>query len=173
MDNFTAAFDHIITVEGAGYTNRVGEDKGGPTKFGITQRTYTSYLGRTASIADVKTMTEATARAIYRAWYWDLLSLSRLPKRLAVVVFDQAVNRSPRVAAIRLQSILRVTQDGVLGPQTMLAIASADERDLIWEFCRESLRSYIRITQADPSQLVNLQGWSNRVFRLVEDYVLA
>lgn len=172
MDNFNLAFQHIISVEGSAYSNRA-EDYGGPTKWGITQKTYSTYLGRKASIADVKTMSEETAKKIYRAWYWDDLSLSRLPLRTAMVVFDQAVNRSPRVAAIRLQSILRVTQDGLIGAETMRALSNHLETEIVWEFCRESLRSYIRIAQNDPTQLANLQGWSNRVFRLIEDYVLA
>ena len=53
----------IIRREG-GYVNHPN-DRGGPTKYGVTHKTLSRYLKREASIEDVKHMTEETAYEIY------------------------------------------------------------------------------------------------------------
>ena len=61
--------DYItLTIEregGAAYTNR-GDDRGGPTKYGITQGMLARARGHEVAAADVEALTEAEARTIYR-----------------------------------------------------------------------------------------------------------
>jgi len=66
----TDAIDEIIHTEG-GFVHHKA-DKGGPTNLGITQRTLSYYLGRKASIEDVKNITKETARENLRknVPYW-------------------------------------------------------------------------------------------------------
>ncbi len=167
MNAFETAFQHIIDVEGA-YSNH-SEDT--PTKYGITRQTLGAYLGRQPTIDEVKRLTLVTASMIYRRFYWDELGLDQFPPKLAIAIFDQAVNRSPYNAALTLQTVLGVTQDGRIGPRTLAAVKARDERMLVWKYCRESLGSYVRIVQYAPAKSVFLAGWINRVMGLTEKLV--
>lgn len=169
MSNFEPCFQHIIEVEG-GYSNRA-EDLGGPTKWGITHRTLSSYLGRRVTAADVKAMSTDTAKSIYRYEFWNAMKLDGLSFPLACTLFDIGVNRGPRTAIIELQLVLGANPDGDLGPKTRSLIARHDERTLIWRFLKEVLRDYVKIAQNRPSQLANLGGWTNRVLHLTSLFV--
>jgi lysozyme family protein len=45
-------------------------DRGGPTKFGITQKTLSRALGRQATTEDVRRLTREIAAEIYRRTYY-------------------------------------------------------------------------------------------------------
>ena len=66
MNPIDTILDEIIRREG-GYVNHPA-DRGGPTNFGITAQTLGSWrkLGRPATTAEVRALTEAEARAVYR-----------------------------------------------------------------------------------------------------------
>jgi lysozyme family protein len=54
----------LLAREG-GFVNHPA-DRGGATKFGITQDTLSAWLGRAASVEDVRALTASEAGAIYR-----------------------------------------------------------------------------------------------------------
>ena len=118
----TDAIDDIIRVEG-GYVNDP-VDKGGPTKYGITQKTLSQYLGRQASIDDVKNLTKETAREIYERHYLTGPRINTLPSPIKEQILDIGVNSGPKTAIKMLQRVLNaagfgpVTVDGVIGPMT-------------------------------------------------------
>ena len=98
----------IIAVEGEAYTNDPA-DKGGPTKYGITQKTLSGYLGVVASAEDVRNMTKDMAFKIYRQRYildprFDMLE--RISPAIAAEVIDTGVNMGPKTAAVFLQRSL-------------------------------------------------------------------
>jgi lysozyme family protein len=59
--------DALIRREGGFVDHK--DDKGKATKYGITQATLAEWLGRPASVDDVKALTEHEAREIYREEY--------------------------------------------------------------------------------------------------------
>lgn len=81
----------LVSEGGALYTNHPA-DPGGPTKYGITIHDVRKYLNPAATAADVKALTEAQARAIYKAHYWDAVGAPDLSAGMDYVVFDYAVN---------------------------------------------------------------------------------
>lgn len=89
--NLKAALDFIIRTEG-GYVNDP-RDPGGETKHGITRAFLNSLVDY--RLYAVKDLTEATARAIYKKYFWDALSCDSLPSGLDIAVFDCAVNQGP------------------------------------------------------------------------------
>jgi lysozyme family protein len=117
--NWDKAFKQVIVYEG-GYVNHP-KDPGGPTNLGITQQTLSSYLGRKASIADVKALTKAKVQPIYKKRFWDVLRCDELPGGVDLAVYDFGVNSGTSRAARYLQSVVGVPQDGQIGPQTIAA----------------------------------------------------
>jgi len=116
-------FDRCMAVtlrwEG-GYVDHP-RDPGGATNMGITHQTLADWRGRPVTKADVRALTEAEAKAIYKARYWDAVRGDDLPPGLDLVAFDGAVNSGPRRGAEWLQGALGVTVDGKIGPHTIAA----------------------------------------------------
>ena len=112
MSTFDQAFAIVIGEEG-GYVNDPN-DPGGETKYGISKHAYPSL--------NIKDLTLETAKAIYKADYWDKVQGDMLPGCVAAMVFDSAVNNGVSRAVRLLQMAVGATADGQLGPGTMGAV---------------------------------------------------
>ena len=60
MPSVDEMIDDILRREG-GYVNHPA-DRGGPTNYGITQKTLSRYIGRAALTSEVKNLSEDVAR---------------------------------------------------------------------------------------------------------------
>ena len=114
---FDQAFDQLISHEG-GYVFDP-RDPGGETKFGISKRSYPTI--------DIRGLTLADAKAIYRRDFWDRAQCDRLPPDLAFDVFDAAVNSGIGQAIRWLQRSVNVADDGVVGPLTLAQVQWFDD----------------------------------------------
>jgi lysozyme family protein len=164
--------DGILIREG-GFVDHPA-DTGGATNFGITARTLGEWrhLGRPATDADVQALTEAEARAIYRAKYVDGPKLTAIADdRLRALLVDIAVNSGPVTAIRMLQQVCGVPVDGVLGPQTLGAAAARPS--VVADLIRERAEFYLRLglggadvkaflREHPKSQLHFLKGWMRR-----------
>lgn len=171
MKNFAKAVAHIFEAEG-GYVNNP-YDRGGPTNFGITLATLAAHRGRPATANELSLLTKSEAEAIYLTRYWTPNGFDALASAtVATVVFDQAVNRGPRIAVRALQSVLELTTspgldiDGDLGAQTALAANQAPERQLTIALIIEAQRGYVELWRAYPTQAHFLPGWLARTWQL-------
>lgn len=171
MANFDEMLDKILRREG-GYVNHPA-DRGGPTKYGITQKTLSRYLGRAVREDEVRSLSIDLAKDIYERNYFLAPGIDRLPEDIQSFVFDCAVNHGPRRALKFVQSICnqagcnpRLDEDGAMGPQTRVAAAWA-QQEMGGIFLRaliEERRNFYQLIVAhDPSQNVFLKGWMNRV----------
>ena len=167
--------DVIERFEG-GYTNHP-VDRGGPTNMGITRAALSDYLGRPASVDEVRTLTRTQAVAIYRSRYWNAAKIDLLPLPLQPVVFDTAVNMGPATAIRMLQQVLGdlgrpVPVDGVNGRRTTIAaidaVAGLGAARVVDAVCDLRKQRYLDLVAADPSQTVFEAGWLKRCdsFRL-------
>ena len=160
--------DEVIAREG-GFVHHPA-DRGGPTRFGITQAALSAWLGRPATVDEVRQLDEETAREIYVARYLAGPRIDTLPSEIVPQVFDMAVNHGPRRAVRILQEVLglagwRVDIDGVVGPQSRKATFEAQEAMgpfLANAIADQRASFYRRLVAADPSQRVFLRGWLNR-----------
>jgi len=131
----TPIIDGVIEREGRQYTNRAS-DAGGPTKFGITQRTLSRFRGRPVTPQEVAALTESEARSIYHVMfvtepgYDQVLALST---RLGVKLIDIGVNCGTGRASEWFQRVLNVFNrqqsdyadikvDGDVGPASIAAL---------------------------------------------------
>ena len=170
----TDAIDEIIHTEG-GYVNNKA-DKGGPTKYGITQRTLSYYLNRQASIEDVKNVTKETAREIYEKMYLTGPRISTLPFPIQNMILDMAINHGPRNAIKMLQRTVNasgfgpISVDGVLGPNTRKHVEEAiSKMGKVFQnaVVEERITFMKNIVIRDPSQSVFIDGWVARAKRYI------
>lgn len=119
--SFDLIVDRILKREG-GYVNHP-LDEGGPTNYGITQATLSSYQGRQATVDEVKNLSIQIARDIYRINYIvkPRYNLIGDPLLLELAV-DFAVHSGSSRATSVLQELVGVKVDGSLGPITANAI---------------------------------------------------
>lgn len=136
-----AIITKIIDTEGRAYTNHAN-DKGGPTKYGITLATLRAWRKKPDLMAsDVEHMTEDEARRIYfdeyitRPGFHLILSLSRV---VGLELIDSGVNCGTQRAVTWLQTALNAFNrsylskpdwpelkvDGDIGPATVAAMTA-------------------------------------------------
>lgn len=161
--------DNILMVE-KGYVNHPA-DRGGPTKFGITQRTLSEWRGYWVSEEEVKQLEEEEARDIYYLKYFVAPKLHLLPKQMQPFLFDSSINHGPSRAIIFLQKAINkekiayLVEDGINGNRTREAALKAwyrIEEDIIDAMVEERKNFYCAIVDNDPTQEVFLDGWLNR-----------
>ena len=169
-----ALLDSLLMHEG-GYVAHAA-DRGGPTKYGITQATLSAWRGRPAGPDEVARLEADEARAIYRARFFEEPGIDRLPSALQEVMLDAAVHMG-RVRAIRLlQRLLAAAVgdvggiDGIIGPRTIAAAerlaARLGPRAAALLLLLRAL-DLERLIAADPAQRVFARGWQNRLVALL------
>jgi len=147
-----------------GYVN-AKTDRGGPTKYGITHRTLAAHRGvPSVTPAQVKALTLKEAEEIYRRSYWTQSGGDLLPAGLDYAAFDFGVNSGPARAVKSLQKVVGVTQDGIVGGQTVAAVGRypGGVQALIRAYCDERMR-FLRSLGGPQGWSANGRGWTRRV----------
>ena len=168
MTAVAGILDQILIREGwPAYTDHP-QDRGGPTKGGITLATLTAARGHHTTIADLQALTKTEALRIYQDRYVDTHGIHKIPDdRLLGMVVDDAVLSGPGVAVQDLQQAVGATVDGVIGVQTLGAIQQLGYRETLAETVIVRAMRMVRIVQKDPGQLVFLGGWMSRVLHFL------
>jgi len=155
--------DGLIRREGSTFTDHP-LDAGGPTKFGITLRTLREERGAVATPEDVKKLTEEEAREIYRRRYIRRPGFWMVKDdRLRALLVDFGVNSGPKRAVMALQAAVGTAPDGKFGPETLKRLDEDKPEDVYRLVLKGRLLLYVNIVIGDPSQLVFLRGWANRL----------
>lgn len=172
--------NEILAKEG-GYVNHPA-DRGGPTNYGITQKTLSKYLEVVVTAEMVEAMDVETARDIYALNYYRKPRIDRLPEKLQPFLFDSAVNHGPRRAIKFLQQVCNdagygpLTVDGLMGPKTKAQSFACLEELGDWmlvALVEERQMFYADIVTNDASQNVFLKGWLARARSFLPDYRIA
>ena len=129
---FSACIPIILNSEG-GYVNNP-RDPGGPTNLGITLNTLSGWLGRPATVDEIKALTPEDAAAIYQTNYYNPVHGPDLPDGVDLMAFDTSVNSGPGRAIILLQTALGVKADGLFGPMTLAAAKAKDPAETVNAF---------------------------------------
>ncbi|HUE79737.1 MAG TPA: glycosyl hydrolase 108 family protein [Sphingomicrobium sp.] len=172
--------DELIEREG-GYVNHVA-DKGGPTRFGITE-----LVARAHGYAGpMSLLPRDEAAAIYRRLYWLRPRFDEVAKRapkVAAELFDTGANMGPAVATTFLQRALTalnrngkdypdLVPDGRAGPRTLAALdgfleargQSGGETVLLRALEALQGERYLRLAERRPANEAFLYGWlANRI----------
>lgn len=144
------------------------KDPGGATMMGVTHRVYAAYRARMGMPpADVRDVTDREIEDIYYNNYWVLVRGDHLPPGLDLAVFDFGVNSGPGTAIRKLQGVLGVKVDGLIGIATINAAATCN--------VAETISALMRSREAFCRNLSNYPyfkgGWERR-WKMVEQRAL-
>lgn len=158
MIDFETAFKRLVNSEG-GYTcdprddgnwtggrAGIGELKG--TKFGLSASTY-GYL-------DIKNLTLADAKVIYKRDFWDILG--NADPAVKFQLFDAAVNHGMPNAIRILQRAAGVADDGHWGKVSQTALDAMEKNDILLRFIAYRLKFWASLVKFDQFG----RGWTNR-----------
>lgn len=159
-ENWDTAFQSMLKEEG-GYVNHPS-DPGGMTNLGVTAASWKGWIGRMPTEEEMRALTPAVVKPFYKANYWDKVWGDRLPSGVDYAVFDFAVNSGPFRAIAVLQKLVNTTQDGVMGPQTLAAVNSANAGALVGQYNEARLKFLKGLSTFS----VFGKGWSSRVTRV-------
>ncbi|MFV0626146.1 MAG: glycoside hydrolase family 108 protein [Alphaproteobacteria bacterium] len=171
-DNFfEKAFSQTFKTEG-GYVNNPN-DSGGPTKYGITLKTYRQYYP-SATINTIKNLTPEQAKVFYREYFWLKNGYDKIKiECFALKVFDACVNMGEFQAHLCLQRALncvgsKLKEDGVLGENTLKVLNFTG--DPTWNFAvlcsyKSELAGFYRVLIAKKPKNKEFEtGWLKRAY---------
>lgn len=137
-------------------------DSGGLTKWGISKKAHPKL--------DIERLTREDALDVYHANYWAPLNADALPRGLDLIVFDMAVNTGLVNAVKLLQRVLRIREDGQVGPQTIAAAKAYKPQSELRVLVNElRMRTYEDLAKRKPFYLQYLYGWRCRVMRVADE----
>lgn len=157
MSIYERALDFVFQMEG-GYSNDP-KDPGGETNFGISKRRYPQ--------EDIAHMTRDRAAQLYRKDFWEYCHCDEIPDKLAIVLFDAAVNQGETGAVKMLQIALGMPVDGIMGPETITATFKAGET-IVRRLLAQRMARYTRTILGKPSQEIWLENWARRLMACAE-----
>jgi lysozyme family protein len=159
MAIFSNLLPMVLVWEGTKFTDDP-KDNGGATKYGVTQKTLSAFLGRQASKDEVKNLTVATAEKIYRQNYWDKIWGDKMPNGVGLIMFDGSINHGITRMVGFLQQALGVVTDGNMGQKTMDALLAVEKPfDVILKL--SNLRRDLYVHHEDYATYG--KGWINRL----------
>lgn len=167
MTAFDQSFPIIVGEEG-GYDNDPrdsGNWTGGAVGSGTLLGTNWGISAAAFPTLDIPHLTQADAKAIYKPKYWDQVAGDALPPRVALYVFDAAVNSGVYHAAQWLQAAAGTATDGLVGAHTVAAVQRAYADDPA-EFTGKLLGTRLIFMSDTAVWSVYRGGWATRVCAL-------
>ena len=101
------------------------------TNLGVTKKTWNHFYGDDISEERMRNITVDDVKPLYRTNRWDRCRCGDLPSGVDWAVFDWAVNSGPGRATKALQRAVGAFEDGVVGPQTLMAVTASQSHEII------------------------------------------
>lgn len=142
-------------------------DKGGPTVCGITYNTYSQWCKMTGkgkpTAESMVAMTLEDWLSVYKTLFWDKIHGDRIgSQRVADMLVDWCWTSGVPWPVRRVQGILCIRQDGIVGSQTIYELNCWNGDLLVEDIKKERIDYYEGIAKRNHTQAKFLQGWINR-----------
>lgn len=138
-------------------------DRGGATNRGVTLATFRQFYGAGRTVDDLRAMTDEQWLRIFREGYWNRWQADRIASQSLANILVDWVWASGSHGITRPQRLLGVTADGIVGEQTLAALAARDPEQLFHQLKTARIAFVEGIVRENPSQKVFLRGWKNRI----------
>jgi lysozyme family protein len=152
--DINTAIQKTLVHEG-GYVDNP-HDKGGPTKYGITQADMPG--------VDIANITTDQAIAYYQEHYVKPLHAQITDQLLGEKIFDMGVlfgvGTAVKMLQISMAKEINLVSDGTFGPNTLNATNMYGDLNA---YKQTLLAHIINIVTANPGDTVFVKGWTTRV----------
>jgi lysozyme family protein len=159
--------DHF---EGHRYTDRPN-DRGGPTRYGVTQALLSAFMGRPVTKDEMKALTLDLAIDVLHSEFCFKPKFYHVFDRLVrLCAIDFAIHSGAArgVRSLQYAALPGPPYDGVLGPITARAANTADPEQIRRDMIAYRQRFLAKVVAQHPSQLEHLEGWIARTTTLLE-----
>ena len=168
---FKKSLKHILELEGIYSDNK--KDRGGKTKFGITEKTAQAYGWQES----IELLPLYMAEKIYYSRYWQKARLSEVAEyspAIAHEIFEAGVNCGIKRSSRWLQKALNslrtmddLEEDGIIGKKTLKALSYRrhylDHVTILKMLNAYQAMHYILLCKNDSSQKEFIRGWFKRI----------
>lgn len=155
MSLFDPAVSKTIVREGGAKFTNDPDDPGGPTKYGIAENYHKG--------VDVKNLTEAGAKVIYKKEYWDpVCGDAILDQGVAEMLFDAAVNLGVGTTVRLLQVALGLVPSGAMDVSTITMLNSTPAHEVAAAFTLAKIARYVHLCDVTPAKRKYFFGWVRR-----------
>lgn len=156
-------FDWLIDIEGGSKFTDDPDDRGGRTKYGISQNANPDI--------DVESLTKGKANHIYATRYWSPAMCEKLPPYMQLMQFNVAVHAGPITARKVLQKTVGAKSDGIIGPITLRRVAAYGFRPKLFtiNYASYLLLHYLSIILKFRNQEKWARGWFKRTASSIYD----
>lgn len=176
MAKFEDAYKITERNEG-GYANNKA-DHGGETYAGIARNFWPNWSGwmiidKAKSVSKTAPLINQYAKdngidahvsKFYKTNFWDALKLDLInDQQVANNIYDFGVNSGTVKAAKTLQRVLKITDDGIIGNQTINASNAMQADDLHNAYNGARIEFYNQLAARDASQKQFLKSWLSRI----------
>ena len=151
---FSEIIEQVLKHEG-GYVNDP-DDPGGETNYGISKKAYPD--------EDIRDLTVARAKELYKRDYWDRFRVGDLSSRLRHIYVDMCINMGGGRATKILQEACnsknanKIDVDGGIGPATIKASANVEP----FRLRAYRVMFYAELVMKKPEQERFWVGWFRR-----------
>ena len=156
----------ILAFEG-GFVNDPA-DRGGATNMGVTLSTwkkvgYDKDGDGDIDAVDIRLLSKKDAIAVLKSSYWNRWKADLINNQSIAEILVDWLWGSGKWGIVIPQRLLKVREDGIVGPATLHAVNSANQRGL-HAAIYQARETFIRdLVNDHPPQMKFFNGWMNRL----------
>ena len=165
----TEILDEVLKAEGWPDYTEHPNDRGGPTKGGITLRALESFKGKRCTRRELKLFKRDKAIKLLTERYVNQSGINKLvAEPIGPQLVDNSVLSGPVLAVKDLQRVLGVPADGIIGSVTWEAYGRQESGVIGNSVAVARALRLCRHVKKHPDQLVFLTGWISRCLKFIE-----
>lgn len=166
MANPKILFKKIQKWEGGWSDHK--SDKGGKTNMGITLTTwkgcgYDKDGDGDIDADDLRLITPDDVFQVFKKNYWDRWKADHIRSQALADILVDWVWASGKHGIVRVQHLLGLTADGIVGPKTLANLNEVNARTFFQVVKEDRARFIDELCKKNPSQEVFRKGWINRI----------
>lgn len=143
-------------------------DRGGATNMGVTLSTwkkvgYDKDGDGDIDAEDIRRLSKQDAIGVLKRGYWNRWKADQINNQSIAEILVDWVWSSGKWGIVIPQRLLKVPEDGIVGPATLYAANSANQRGLHAALFQARGRFILDLVRIHPEQKKFLDGWMNRL----------